>query len=270
MIDFVKMHGNGNDFVMVDEWDGEVVSGKTEFSSRYCDRRFGIGADGVIFVQRSDNADIQMVLYQPDGAEAEMCGNGVRCLLRYAVELGHIEPDTYVDVETVSGIRRSHYNSDDGFVSVDMGTPSFDPEDVPAKRSLIEGELGGYTVTACNTGVPHAVIFVDNVDRIDVEGEAPEIRHSEVFPEGANVNFASESDDGYRVRTFERGVEAETWSCGTGSVAVAAVARKLGKAGDDVLIHTRGGDLEITFKDGKAFKRGPAERVYEGSIDVSF
>lgn len=270
-VDFVKMQGNGNDFVVVDEWSDEAVpeNRKPEFASRVCDRHYGVGANGVVFVRSSEEADVGMRLFQPDGGEAEMCGNGVRCLVRYAVTEGYAD-EGGVTVETPAGIRGAKYEEGDPLVTVDMGTPSFEPGDVPAERTLVQESLEGYSVTAVNTGVPHAVVFVDDVDAVDVEGDAPPIRHADVFPEGANVNFASRKGEGFEVRTFERGVEAETLSCGTGAAAVAAAALKLNMVdpSDVVLVSTSGGDLHVYFEDGTAYMQGPAERVFEGSISV--
>lgn len=267
MTEFTKAHGNGNDFVVVDEWDGERVEDTAAFAETYCDRRFGVGADGVLFLRRPEEPthDMRMVLVQPDGGEAEMCGNGARCLVRYAVEEGYAQEGDEVTVETLAGVREAVCRGD--VVRVEMGVPSFGAEDVPARREVVEEEVEGWEVTAVNTGVPHAVAFVEDIDAVDVETEAPAVRHAEAFPEGANVNFVEEGDEELRVRTFERGVEDETLSCGTGAVAVAAVARRLGKTrADEVHVETCGGPLTVTFDDetGAAYMSGPAVLVYEG------
>ncbi|MDZ7687187.1 MAG: diaminopimelate epimerase [Halobacteriales archaeon] len=268
MTEFTKAHGNGNDFIIIDEWDGEVVpeEDKSEFAETYCDRRFGVGGDGVLFLQPSEDADndMRMVLVQPDGGEAEMCGNGARCLVRYAVEEGYAHEGETVRVETLAGVREAVCHGEE--VRIEMGVPSFDAEDVPAQRALVEEEVGGLTVTAVNTGVPHAVTFVEGLDDVNVEEAAPPVRHADVFPEGVNVNFVEKADDALRVRTFERGVEGETLACGTGAVAVASVARRLGFAGDEVRVETSGGPLTVTFENETAYMRGPAVLVYEGEI----
>lgn len=267
MTEFTKAHGNGNDFLIVDEWDGERVDDASAFAQKYCDRRFGVGADGVLFLRQPEETahDMRMVLVQPDGGEAEMCGNGARCIVRYAVETGYTQDGEAVAVETLSGVREAVCDGDE--VSVEMGVPSFEADDVPARREVVEEAIEGWEVTAVNTGVPHAVTFVEELDAVDVNEKAPQVRHAELFPEGANVNFVERDDDTFHVRTFERGVEAETHSCGTGAVAVAAVARRLGKTeGDEVRVETRGGPLTVTFDDetGAAYMRGPAVIVYEG------
>lgn len=266
MTEFTKAHGNGNDFLIVNEWDGERVEDPSAFAENYCDRRFGVGGDGVLFLRRPEDAtnEMRMVLLQPDGGEAEMCGNGARCLVRYAVKEGYAQEGEEVLVETLAGVREGVCEGDD--VRVEMGVPSFDADDVPARRDVVEEVVEGWKVTAVNTGVPHAVTFVEGLDGVNVEEAAPPVRHADVFPEGANVNFVEREDDGFRVRTFERGVEAETLACGTGAVAVAAVARHLGKTDEDeVRVETRGGPLTITFDDDRtAYMRGPAVLVYEG------
>jgi len=268
MTEFTKAHGNGNDFIILDEWNGEVVPNdkKSEFAETYCDRHFGVGGDGVLFLQPSEaeEADMRMVLVQPDGGEAEMCGNGARCLVRYAVEKGYAKEDEEIRVETLAGVREAVCRGEE--VRVEMGVPSFDADDIPARRALMEEGVGGLTVTAVNTGVPHAVTFVEGLDGVNVEEAAPPVRHADVFPEGANVNFVEQDGDEFRVRTFERGIEGETLSCGTGAVAVAVVARRLGFAGDEVRVETRGGPLTVTFDDETAYMRGPAVLVYEGVI----
>ncbi|WP_020222876.1 diaminopimelate epimerase [Halarchaeum acidiphilum] len=157
-------------------------------------------------------------------------------------------------------------------MTVEMGTPTFDPEDVPLAReaALVEADLDGRTVTAVNTGVPHAVAFVDDVDAVDLGAMAPPIRHHEVFPEGANVNLATARDDGgFDQRTFERGVEGETEACGTGALAIAVVASRLGLVTEtgDVTVSPPGGDLEIGLReDGTTTLRGPTERVLRGEV----
>jgi diaminopimelate epimerase len=270
-VGFTKAHGNGNDFVIVDEWDERRVEEgeKPGFAELYCDRRRGIGGDGVVFLSRPDDtadADARMRLYQPDGDPVEMCGNALRCLARFCVDRGYFGGGEAFVVETGAGDREVVWDGDTETARVEMGAPSFEPDEVPARgdREVVEREVAGRTVTAVDTGVPHAVVFVEGVDSVGVEEEAPPVRNAEVFPEGANVNFVEKGGDGYRVRTFERGVEGETRACGTGAVAVAAVARRLCGAGDEVRIETRGGELTVGFEDGVAHLRGDAELVYEG------
>ncbi|MEA1870440.1 MAG: diaminopimelate epimerase [Euryarchaeota archaeon] len=257
MIRFTKLHGNGNDFILIDEYDGEVIPDKPGFAATYCDRRFGIGADGALFLSKSDHADIRMRLFQPDRSEAEMCGNGIRCLVRYAIDEEYLSGAGTSTIETLAGVLTVAVDGE--WIKVNMGTAVFDGI----------RELDGYEVYLTNTGVPHAVIFVDDLE-IAIDEIAPAIRYAPVFPKGANVNFVRvENDHEITIRTYERGVEAETLSCGTGAVASAYVAHRTGKTGDRVVVHTAGGCLRISFADdGEAFMAGGAVRVYEGVVGV--
>lgn len=271
MIHFTKLHGNGNDFILIDEYKEEIIPEKSAFAVKYCDRRFGIGADGVLYLGSSDKADIRMRIFNPDGTEAEMCGNGIRCLVKYALDESYIKENA--TVETLAGVLSVSSRIEDKktWVTVDMGKPQFTREKIPAKGSgdFLDVSLYGYKVSAVNTGVPHAVIFVDSFDA-DLMSTAPRIRYDPVFPKGTNVNFVSvNSGNEITVRTYERGVEAETLSCGTGAVACAAVAHRLGRTGRKVKVNTKGGELRITLTSDVAFMEGKAERVFEGTLSIN-
>jgi diaminopimelate epimerase len=208
-----------------------------------------------------------MRLVQPDESEAEMCGNGIRCLAKYASDAGYAKESCTVETPAGEIGIVMGYREDEFSATITMPVPKFDRKDIPATG---EGEykerIGDYDVYAVNTGVPHAVIIVDAVDAIDVASVAPAIRRHATFPQGANVNFVERSgNDTIRIRTFERGVEEETLSCGTGATASAAVVHKLGFAGDVVNVETRGGSLTIYLKDG-AKMEGPATTVFTGII----
>jgi diaminopimelate epimerase len=269
---FTKLHGNGNDFMLIDEVNREQVSeaDKKRFAIACCHRHYGVGADGVLFLTGSVRADLGMRIIQPDGSEAEMCGNGIRCLAKYAWDTGYVGEQ--FDVETLAGIIAVQVRERNGsfWAKVNMGEPRFDRSSIPACGSgdLLKEDIGGLKVSAVNTGVPHAVVFVDDLD-LDISELAPQIRHSSLFPEGTNVNFVKPGQS-LKIRTFERGVEGETLSCGTGSVAAASVARRLGLAGDEVLVQTIGGPLIITFEDGYAFMEGPAVTVASGELSEEF
>ncbi len=260
-IPFMKLHGNGNDFILIDEMNGILIPDdmKAQFAVVYCDRRFGIGGDGVLFISKSDKADIRMRLMQPDASEAEMCGNGIRCLAKYAFDKEYVKKKAF-SVETLAGVMqvRVGYDSDGDFMAtIDMGTAVYDES----------REIDGMTVYSVNTGVPHAVIFVGDVDGIAIDEVAPKIRHHPSFPKGTNVNFVQitgQSD--IVIRTFERGVEGETLSCGTGSTASALIAAKTGKVhGSVVHVKTVGGPLDITVGDIPQMT-GPAATVFIGEI----
>ncbi len=276
---FTKMHGNGNDFIVVNEYDYPVPDDKkAAFARRYCERRLGIGADGVIFFAKPQRAALHMRIFNEDGSEAEMCGNGIRCFVKYALDAGYMKPGP-AKVETKAGILEveGRYEEDrtggrHAVVKVNMGKPLFDPTKVPCAGvgDFMNKPVQGCEVSAVNTGVPHAVIFLPSVDEVDVAKVAPPVRHDQHFPKGANVDFVAREGPNLRLRTYERGVEGETLSCGTGSVAAAAVARRLGYIRDSTIVHTKGGELKITFVNDVAFMEGGATTVYEGKMDVDF
>jgi diaminopimelate epimerase len=212
---------------------------------------------------------VEMTLVQPDGSTAAMCGNGARCAAAWAARRLPGDPERVV-VDTPAGPRPATVAE---AVTVGMGTPNFAPGSVPVDgdRPLIERAVGGLTVTAVDTGVPHAVALVDDVAAVDLDAAAPEIRHADVFPEGANVTLASRrGDGGFDQRTYERGVEGETDACGTGAVAVVAVARRLGLVGDDPIdVHPPGGQLDVRVTDRDATLAGPAVREFGTELDAA-
>jgi diaminopimelate epimerase len=286
MVAVEKYHGTGNDFVVVDA--GEPVPDRRAFARRVCDREHGIGAhrergespddpgeargaDGVLYLDLHPDETpprVTMTLVQPDGSTAAMCGNGARCAARWAARRlpGDVER---VVVDTPAGPRPATIGD---VVTVEMGTPAFDPAAVPVESDgpLVERAVGGLTLTAVDTGVPHAVALVDDVAAVDLDAVAPAVRHADVFPEGANVTlFSRREDGGFDQRTYERGVEGETDACGTGAVAVVAVARRLGLVGDDpVAVHPLGGRLVVTVTDEGATLAGPAVRVFGTELDA--
>jgi diaminopimelate epimerase len=268
-IPFAKVQGNGNDFIVIDEFSRLVIPDemKGQFAAIYCDRRFGIGADGVIYLMKAEKNDLRMRLFQPDESEAEMCGNGIRCLAKVAFDARYCGESC--TVETLAGPIGVHMEyTEEGFsATVTMTPPRFDRSEIPATGTGDYTErIGDFDVYAVNTGVPHAVIVVDSVDRIGVAEAAPAIRRHPSFPKGANVNFVERTgDNSIRIRTYERGVEEETLSCGTGATAAAAVLHKLGYTGDVVEVETRGGPLTVYLKDG-AKLQGPAATVFTGII----
>jgi diaminopimelate epimerase len=265
---FEKYHGTGNDFIVVDA--DICVPNRAAFAREACDRAEGIGADGVLFLALEPDyrpPRVVMTLVQPDGSTAEMCGNGARCAAVWAAERANADE---VMIDTLAGTRYARVR--DGSATIEMGPPRFAPDAVPVARDepLVRERVGDYEVTAVNTGVPHAVAFVDDVDAVDIEQVAPEIRHADAFPEGANVTFASRRPGGFDQRTFERGVEGETRSCGTGAVAIAAVARRLELADDErVSVSPPGGDLDVTVGDRTVSLSGPVEREFEGDVSLS-
>lgn len=290
---FEKYDGTGNDFLVVDA--ALPVPDRAAFASAHCDRETGVtrgtagrdGADGVLFLALSEATApprVVMTLVQPDGSVAEMCGNGARCAAAWAA--GVTDATEFV-LDTPAGTRHTVVDEGGERVTVEMGRPAFVPEAVPLARddplvdepleSLAGTPAEGLRVTAVDTGVPHAVVFVDDVDAVDIDAVAPPIRRADCFPKGANVTFASRDGDGFRQRTYERGVEGETRACGTGAVAVVAAARRLGRldgCGADsderwVRVSPPGGDLRVSVpKTGFARLRGPAVKSFEGTLPV--
>ncbi|WP_435067071.1 diaminopimelate epimerase [Haloplanus sp. C73] len=284
-----KYHGTANDFLVLPA--DAPVADRAAFARVHCDRETGVGgertgADGVLFLDLDATTRpvrVTMTLVQPDGSVAEMCGNGARVTAVWAARATDARE---VLIETPAGDRHAVVQSDG--VTVEMGRPSFEPTDVPLApdhdRPLVEETVEGLTVTAVNTGVPHAVAFVDDVADIDLDSVAPPVRHADVFPEGANVTVAARAsldDDAregapgepaaFRQRTFERGVEGETMACGTGAVAVVAAAKRTGRLDTDgpVRVSPPGGDLVIVVPDdGPATLTGPVEREFEVELEV--
>jgi diaminopimelate epimerase len=262
---FTKMNGAGNDFVMLDGRDGGGVPERGEIV-RLCDRHRGVGADGVLVVERGTGG-LRMRYFNADGGEAEMCGNGARCFARYAARLEGITGQ--IAFETGAGHVCAELLGDR--VALKMSNPH---SERPAQDLVLAGRLR--KVHFLNTGVPHAVAFVDDLDGVDVAAEGAAARHHKAFaPAGTNANFVSSEGPGtLRIRTYERGVEAETLACGTGVCAAALIhAAKTGTPGPvDVIV--RGGDtLRVSFhRNGDTFSdvilEGPADFVFEGTISM--
>lgn len=286
-------HGTGNDFVVVDAT--APVAARRSFARRVCDRTNGIGVDGVLFLALEPDFTpprVVMTLVQPDGSTAPMCGNGARCAAAWAMERTGTDA---VMIDTQAGSRRGERvastSGEPERIAVEMGRPSFDPDAIPvrgtdpvverpvaeldpaddARSPLLAGD-GDRPVTAVNTGVPHAVAFVDDVASIDLGRLGPAIRHAGAFPRGTNVTVASPVDGDEPVfdqRTYERGVEGETDACGTGAVAIAAAAARLDRfaTASEWTLRPPGGDLRVRFDaDGRAVLVGPV--VHESTIDV--
>ncbi|QDX39625.1 diaminopimelate epimerase [Salarchaeum sp. JOR-1] len=267
MIPYDLYHGTSNDFAIVDA-NAQHVPDRGAFAQSLC---ADLGIDGVLFLAVNDATEpprAVMTLVQPDGGTAAMCGNGARCAARWVA--ARTDADE-VMLDTQAGTRRTVVDGDD--VAVEMGAPAFDPAAVPVTGDapLIREDIAGYPVTAVNTGVPHAVAFVDDVDAVDIDADAPPIRHHDRFPEGANATFAEATETGFRQRTFERGVEGETQSCGTGAVAVAVVAAREGRVPENatVSVSPPGGTLTIDLDGDTAVLHGPTTVVGDGEADAT-
>ncbi len=261
-IQFTKMSGSGNDFIIIDNRVPVMDDiKKVDFVKRVCDRKMSIGADGVIFVENSDKADIKWDFYNDDGSSAEMCGNGGRCVARYAVEKD-IAP-AELTLETLAGIISAKVEGAN--VRVKLTAPENLQQDMDVQ---LNGDR--YQVDSLNTGVPHAIIYSDNVEKNNVKEVGNGIRFHDAFaPSGTNVNFVEKvGDHALKIRTYERGVEDETLACGTGCVASALLSSYKKLVQPPVEVATRGGEvLKVDFD----FSNGPVTDVYlEGLTRIAF
>ncbi|MFQ6136000.1 MAG: diaminopimelate epimerase [Candidatus Hydrothermarchaeales archaeon] len=282
---FHKYQGAGNDFVLIENLDARIPEGKKgDIATRLCDRRFGIGGDGLLLVEGSNEADVRMRVFNPDGSEPEMCGNGIRCISKHVYDNGIVGKEE-ISIETLAGIKKVKNTIRDGrvtYVKVEMGRPEFERSKIPAKGSGLllnqKMEVDGEDVeiSAINTGVPHVVVFVDDIEEVEVRRIGRAIRYSGLFPEGTNVNFVQEVGNNiFKVRTYERGVEDETLACGTGIAACGAISVALDRADPEkpTEFRARGGTIYIEVegrgeKIERVYMNGPVEFVFEGEIEV--
>ena len=281
-IPFTKMHGLGNDFVMIDDLT-EQYEFTPDAVQWFCDRNFGIGADGLILVRptTTTDADFFMLYYNADGTTAEMCGNGVRAFAKYLVDHGHVPGDAdSVRVETLGGIKPVTFTrSDDGtmhMATVDMGEPGLAPESIPSTlpgaqifECPIATEFGTFSVTGVSMGNPHAVIWVDDIDDAPVDTVGPAIESHPAFPNKTNVEFAQfVGGETIRLRVWERGV-GETLACGTGACATLVAASLACLVGRTATIELPGGELLIRWdNDGHVYMTGPATEVFSGVLAI--
>ena len=259
-IPFTKMHGAGNDFVLVDDRELRFPWRQREWLSLIAARRTGIGCEGVVLLQPAEQADLRMRFFNPDGGEVEMCGNAARCTARFAYERGLAGRE--MRIATVAGTLQAEYLGE-GRVCVEMTPPE-------QRRGAIELKLAerAYECYFVNTGVPHAVIEVDALSDLDVVGLGRQIRgHGEFAPAGCNVDFvAVREDGGLSIRTYERGVEDETLACGTGACASIVAAVMTGRADRHVVMDLLGGSLTLDWSpdDGHVYQEGTAQFVFDG------
>jgi diaminopimelate epimerase len=280
---FSKMHGLGNDYIVINETEEEVIpeENKQRIVDQLCRRGFSIGADGVIFVASSGFADLKFRIFNSDGSEAEMCGNGIRCFAKFVYENDIFKEET-MHVETLAGIKEVVLEVENNLVissKVDMGTATFKADEIPMiteKQQFIDEKLlvGKETIsiTALGIGNPHAVIFTENLDDVPLDDLGPNIENHLAFPERTNVHFVSIiKPNELDMITWERGA-GFTLACGTGASASVIAGYKLGLLEKEVLVHLPGGDLIITIykEDGKlgAFMKGDAFLVFEGIMEV--
>ena len=281
-LDFTKMHGLGNDFVVIDAIS-QTVELTSEQIRRLADRHFGIGCDQLLLVEKPTDprAEFRYRIFNADGGEVEQCGNGARCFALFVRQQG-LTSNTQISVETAGGLIELMVDGD--MVTVDMGTPDFTPENIPflAEHEADSYDLvvngDEYAIGAVSMGNPHAVMMVDDIDDIDIETLGKAIENHEKFPGRVNAGFMQIVSPGeIRLRVYERGV-GETLACGTGACAAVAVGRRLAKLGEQVTVYLRGGELVIRWpgeiydehgqaEQQKLFMTGPATTVFQGTIN---
>ena len=256
---FYKYEGTGNDFIFIDNRQNNFQKNDIKLIEKLCDRRFGIGADGLILLENDIETDFRMVYYNSDGNQSSMCGNGGRCIVAFAKSLNLIDDQT--TFLATDGLHHA-YVLDNGIISLEMK----DVDEVKIQDDYV----------FLNTGSPHHVMLIDDLDNYDVKKNGAKIRYSDLYGKaGSNVNFVKQlSDNHFRLRTYERGVEDETFSCGTGATATAIAMYAIGKTtSNHIQLDVEGGKLEVSFtKEGSAytnvFLKGPATFVFEGEINL--
>ncbi len=274
---FTKMHGCGNDYICVNCLD-ETVSDVPVTARKVCDRHFGIGSDGLILVLPSDSADFRMQMFNPDGSEAEMCGNGIRCFAKYVFDHG-LTAKTELDIDTKAGTKHLVLSVDGGRVEkvrVNMGRPRLDRADIPMHghggRVLREPLRAGhhvFEISCVSMGNPHTILRVDNVKEHPVREDGPIIETHPAFPARTNVEFVEiPSRTEVHSRTWERGA-GETLACGTGASATAVVCALNGWTERHIVVHLLGGALDIEWADDDCvYMTGPAAEVFAGEIEI--
>ena len=277
-LQFTKMQGLGNDYVYVD-CTKKKLENASEVAVKVSDRHFGIGSDGLILINASSVADFEMEMYNADGSRGEMCGNGIRCVAKYVYDYG-LTDQTHISVETLGGIKYLDLTVEEGRVRqvrVDMGRPMLCPAEIPVianGESVIDMpiEVDGteYRMTAVGMGNPHTVVFVEDVDGLEIEQIGPKFEHHPCFPNRVNTEFVKVLDrNTVKMRVWERGY-GETLACGTGACAVAVACILNGLTENKVTVQLLGGDLLIEWdrEADKVYMTGPAEVVFYGEIEL--
>ena len=279
-LSFTKMHGCGNDYIYFNAFT-QSIDNPEALSIRLSQRRKSIGGDGIILVCPSDRADAKMRIFNQDGSEAKMCGNGVRCVAKFVVDQGLVPGDREtVAIDTLSGVKQIRLLRENGQVAgatVDMAQAILTPKEIPV---LLEGErvigrpveIGGKTwdVTCVSMGNPHCVVFVKDVDSLNLEELGPCFEKNPIFPEQVNTEFIRVLDPHtLQMRVWERG-SGETWACGTGAcaAAVAAVENGYCPKNEDITVHLVGGDLVIRYTEETVYVTGEAVTAFEGEVEV--
>jgi diaminopimelate epimerase len=265
------MQGCGNDFVVLDFLEGEIGD-VGRIARRLCDRRFGIGADQLLTVRASKAADFKMEIYNADGGEVEMCGNGVRCFAKYVYDRG-LTNKTELEVETLAGIIRPRLVGD--LVEVDMGEPILEGRKIPVNSDgqilnyPLEVDGAMYTVSCVSMGNPHCVVYLDKIGELDLQKIGPRFEHHPFFPKRVNTEFVELlTSREVKMRVWERGA-GETWACGTGACAVAVAGALTARSEKKLTVHLLGGDLQIEWRDNnRVYMTGGAEEVFQGIVKL--
>ncbi|MBS7657238.1 diaminopimelate epimerase [Candidatus Bathyarchaeota archaeon] len=274
---FWKMHGLGNDFIVIDNRNGQLPEKDLgKITEKLCKRYFSIGADGSLILCNSEVADVKMRIFNADGTEAETSGNGIRCFAKYCYEKG-VAKKKEIKIETLAGVKTVWVETDKGKVSqvmVDMGEPVFDKPRIPVvgDGTCVNEDLNvddaSFKVTCVSVGNPHCIIFVEDVNSFPVGTYGPKIETHKMFPARINVEFVQYLNrKELKMRVWERGV-GETMACGTGACASVAAANLLGKVDSPCTVHLLGGDLKIQLKDKNILMTGPAEKAFEGVVEL--
>ncbi len=279
MIKFTKMHGLGNDYVYIDCTKQEEPKNISDLAKFVSNRHFGVGSDGLILICKSDICDFKMRMFNYDGTEAQMCGNGIRCVGKFVYDKG-LTTKEEITVETLAGIKVLELNVKNNkveTVKVDMGKPILDPEKIPViseekivKNLELQAEDKKFKFTCVSMGNPHAITIVENVDEFDVEKYGKILEVDSHFPERANIEFIQILDkETIKMRVWERG-SGETFACGTGACAVAVASNINGLTNKDVTVKLLGGDLKIQWNEDNEhiYMTGPATTVFEGEIEI--
>ena len=286
-IEFTKMHALGNDYIVINETDETIIpeESKNKISEIISQRRFNVGADGVVFACKSDNADVRFRIFNSDGSEAQMCGNGIRCLAKYVYDKDIVKKEV-MQIETMEDVKEARLTVEDNIVTsieIDMGKGYFKPEEIPAiapsgnteefidEEIDVEGEK--IRMSSVSVGNPHAVCFTDtNIEDINLDFYGPRIETHEAFPEKVNVHFVNiETPEEINILTWERGA-GFTFACGTGTTSCVLLGYKMGLLNEKVHAHLSGGDLDITISDHTEYltatMKGAAVTVYEAKMNV--
>ncbi|MFB5677607.1 diaminopimelate epimerase [Paenibacillus terreus] len=276
---FTKMHGLGNDFIMI-YGEQELPKEASDWAVKWCSRFFGIGADGLVFILPSEQADFKMRIINSDGSEAEQCGNAIRCVAKYVYDHGYTDRET-LTIETLgAGVQQVDLTIENGQVSlvrVDMGEPVLDGlliptvlDEKPVQNRLLEAGGSAFRFTAVSMGNPHCVIYVDDAAKFDLNTWGPILEVHPLFPKKTNVEFATVLDRRrIEMRVWERGA-GPTLACGTGACATLVSSVLNGYTGREAIVSLKGGDLWIEWdeRDNRVYMTGPAETVYTGTIQV--